>query len=142
MSRPQISIPTSKMLDPIARQFGLRFVVLFGSLARGIANSESDIDLGILAERPLTFDERLEIWSALTPLFSGDVDLAVLNHADPILGFEVASSGMILFEYKPFAWENWKSYAFRQYWDTKKFRDDLKRYVSRRAEEMRNVIVE
>jgi predicted nucleotidyltransferase len=140
MSERQITFPTSAMLSPIAMRFGLRFIVLFGSVARDMANSESDIDLGILAEQPLTFDKRLEIWSALSALFLVDVDLAVLNHADPVLRFEVASSGRILFESKPFAWENWKSYAFRQYWDTKKFRDDLKGYVSRRAEEIRNAI--
>ena len=141
MDRSQISFPTSEMLAPIARQFGLRLIVLFGSVARRVANSESDVDLGILANRPLNFDERLEIWSMLSPLFSAEVDLAVLDHASPILKFEVAAHGKVLFEKSPLSWENWKSYAFRQYWDTEKFRDDIRRYVARSAEEMRHAAV-
>jgi predicted nucleotidyltransferase len=142
MDERQISIPTKEVLAPIAKRFGLRLIVLFGSVARGKTNAESDVDLAVLAMRLLTFEERLEVWSALSPLFSVDVDLAVLNHADSLLGFEVACSGKVLFENKLYAWEDWKSYAFRQYWDTEKFRDDLRKYVSRRAEEMRHAVVE
>ena len=141
MDRRQVALPTSEMLAAVASRFGIRFIVLFGSAARGKMDEESDVDLGILTEWFLTFDERLEVWSALSPLFSVDVDLAVLNHASPILKFEVATHGKVLFEQSPLAWEKWKSYAFRQYWDTEKFRDDIRRYVARSAEEMRHAAV-
>ncbi|MEO5888483.1 MAG: nucleotidyltransferase domain-containing protein, partial [Anaerolineales bacterium] len=125
-----------KELAPIASQFGLRLIVLFGSAARGKMHKESDIDVGVLTDRPLTFNRRLKLWYQLASLFRADIDFAVLNHAVPLFGFEVARDGKVLFERDPYVWENWRSYKIRQFWDTKKFRDDLERYIARCAEEM------
>ena len=135
------TLPTSEQLQPVAQKFGVRLIVLFGSVVRGRIHEESDIDVAVLTERPLTFNKRLKLWSALSPLFSMDVDLTVLNHAEPVLKFQVARHGKVLFEQHPLTWDNWKSYAYRQYWDTEKFRADLGRYISRVAEEMRHATV-
>ncbi|MEW5940881.1 MAG: nucleotidyltransferase domain-containing protein [Chloroflexota bacterium] len=136
-----VSLPSREDLQPIAKRFGLRLIVLFGSAARGRTHADSDMDIAVLAERPLTFNQRLKLWSALSPLFSRDVDLAVLNFAAPLLKFQVARDGKVLFQQNPFAWDNWKSYAFRQYWDTEKFRGDLSRYLSKAAEKMRHAAI-
>ncbi len=130
------SLPAKKELSPIAKKFGLRFIVLFGSTARGRMHKESDIDVGVLTERPLTFNNRLKLWYELASLFRADIDLAVLNHASPLFGFEVARDGRLLYERNRYAWKNWRSYKIRQYWDTAKFRADLKRYIARRVREM------
>jgi predicted nucleotidyltransferase len=42
--------PYAEQLKPLANEFGLRLVVLFGSNARGTANQDSDVDLGVLSE--------------------------------------------------------------------------------------------
>ena len=131
------AIPTSEQLQPIAQKFGVRLIVLFGSMARGKIHEESDIDIGVLTDRPITFNKRLKLWLELSSLFGADIDLAMLNHAEPVFGFQVARDGKLLFERDKFAWENWRSYKIRQYWDTKKFRDDLERYLARRVKEMR-----
>ena len=100
-----ISLPPREVLLPIAERFGLRLIVLFGSVARGRANSESDIDLGVFVDRPLTVNKRLKLWSALSSLFSVDVDLTGLNHVDPVLAFEAARDGKALFEGEPYFWD-------------------------------------
>lgn len=128
--------PAKKQLQPIAQKYGLRFIVLFGSVARGGIHEESDIDIGVFTERPITFSKRLKLWLELSELFRAEIDLAVLNHAEPVFGLEVSRDGKLLYEGKKFAWENWRSYKTRQFWDTKKFRDDLERYIARRAEEI------
>ena len=134
--------PYAEQLQSLAHDFGLRLIVLFGSTARGASGQESDIDLGVLAERPLSPAQRLNLWSALSSLFPADVDLTVLNHADPLVNYQVASEGVILLEMVPNAWETWKSYAVRHYWDTGKFREGLKTYLASRAEEMRHAAAE
>ena len=128
--------PTQKQLQPIAKKYGLRFIVLFGSVARGRVHEESDIDIGIYLERPISFSKRLKLWLELSEIFRAEIDLAVLNHAEPVFGSLVSRDGKLLYEGKKYAWENWRSYKTRQYWDTKKFRDDLERYVARRAQEI------
>jgi len=134
--------PSAEQLEPLARKFGLRLIVLFGSTARGVMNRESDIDLGVLSEKPLSLVQRRRLWSALSAFFPADVDLTMLDHADPLVSYQVASEGVILFETIPFAWETWKSYAVRRYWDTDKFRESQSAYLTRRAEELRHVALE
>ncbi len=130
--------PTKKQLQPIAQKYGLRFIVLFGSVARGRVHEESDIDIGVYTEKPITFNKRSKLWIELSKLFQAEIDLTMLNHPDPLLGFRVANEGRILFESKRFAWESWKSYAMRYYWDTAKFRQDAKQRLSRNIERMRH----
>lgn len=130
-------IPLSKQLQPIAKKFGIRFIVLFGSAARGRMHDESDVDVGVFTDRPITFNQRLKLWLALSILFHADIDFAVLNHAKPVFGFEVARDGKLLYERDPLAWENWRSYKIRQFWDTKKFRDDLERHLARAVRKIR-----
>ncbi len=134
--------PSVEQLKPLAKNFGLRLIVLFGSTARGVMNRESDIDLGVLSEKPLSPVQRRRLWSALSALFPADVDLTVLNHADPLVSYQIASEGVILFETVSFAWETWKSYAMRRYWDTHKFRESQSVYLARRAEELRHAALE
>ena len=135
------TLPSSDQLRPIAQKYGLRLVVLFGSAARGI-QKESGLDIGVLTKHPLNFFQQLNLRSALAPLFPMDVDVAVLTHADPVFGFQVACEGKLLYEREPFDWENWKSYKVRQYWDTGKFRDDLRRHFARRVMMVRHVVSE
>ncbi|MBU4224612.1 MAG: nucleotidyltransferase domain-containing protein [Chloroflexi bacterium] len=134
--------PSVEQLKPLAKNFGLRLIVLFGSTARGVMNRESDIDLGVLSEKPLSPVQRRRLWSALSTLFPADVDLTVLNHADPLVSYQIASEGVVFFESVSFAWENWKSYAVRRYWDTHKFRESQSVYLARRAEELRHAALE
>jgi predicted nucleotidyltransferase len=133
--------PAKDQLQPIAQKYGLRFIVLFGSVARGRVHEESDIDIGVYTEKNITFNRRLKLWLELCQVFNAEIDLAVLNHAEPVFGALVARDGKLLYEGKKYAWETWRSYKTRQYWDTKKFREDLERYVARRVEELNHVAV-
>jgi len=134
--------PSAEQLKPLAKTFGLRLIVLFGSTARGVTNRESDVDLGVLSQKPLSPAQRQRLWSALSALFPADVDLTMLDHADPLVSYQVASEGVVLFEAVSNAWETWKSYAVRRYWDTHKFRESQSAYLTRRAEELRHVALE
>jgi len=125
-------------LQQTAEEYALRLVVLFGSAARGQSRPDSDVDLGVLTTRPLSVVKRNRLWSALSQLFQADVDLTALNHIEPLLGLQIAREGVPLYQAQAGAWENWRSYQVRRFWDTHKFRDALRRYVSRRAEEMRH----
>jgi len=142
MVKDPFGFPSTEQLHPLAKEFGLRLIVLFGSAARRAANRESDVDLGVLAECPLSPAQRQRLWNALSALFPADVDLTMLNHAEPLISYQVASEGVVLLEAVPDTWETWKSYAVRHYWDTRKFREGLKAYLAARAEKMRHAAAE
>jgi len=126
-----VQIPAKSQLASIAKRYGLRLIVLFGSQATGHVHPESDIDVAVWATRALTPAERDRVWRKLSELLRSEVDLTVLNHAEPLLLRQVAHTGRLLYESRRWAWEDFKGFAFRYYLDTGKFRDDLARYLDR-----------
>ena len=94
--------------------------------------------VAVLPSRRLSWDERNELWAKLCELFQAEVDLSVLDHAQPLLMYQVAEHGLVLYESEQWAWANFKLYARRLYWDTAPLRESLSRYVNRRVEEMRS----
>ncbi len=69
----------------------------FGSAQTGEVRPGSDVDIGLLVERLLTLDELTDLLARLqAALEVEDIDLVVLNKANPILRFE-AVSGRPLF---------------------------------------------
>jgi predicted nucleotidyltransferase len=103
----------------------LDLVVLFGSAAAGRARPDSDVDVAVLCDGSADHDR---LFMALAPaLESARVDLVDLRRAGPILAFEVARSGQVLFERSPGTFRRFQSLASRRYADTKKLRDAQRR---------------
>lgn len=69
----------------------------FGSAQGGEVAEGSDVDIGLLMESKPSFDEQLELWVSLQKAINvAELDLVILNEANPILRFE-AISGRALF---------------------------------------------
>ena len=124
-------VPSKAQLESIAKRYGLRLIVLHGSQVSGRTHPDSDVDVAVWTTRPLTAARRTRLWLELSEAFRAEIDLAVLNHAEPLLLSQVARKGKLLCENKRWAWEEFKGYALRYYEDTRKFRDDLARYLKR-----------
>lgn len=121
--------PSRRRLRPIAEKYGLRLIVAFGSQVNGHTHPESDVDVAVLAEKRLPFARQLDLWLELSQAFRADVDLSVLNHAEPLLLYQVARKGRVLYQVERRAWPEFRGYAHRYYWDTQKLRDNLNRYI-------------
>jgi len=130
--------PTTPELESIARRHGLKLIVMFGSQVSGHTHPESDLDVAILPTHPLSWDERNVLWGELCELFQTEVDLSLLDHAQPLLMAEVTRHGQVLYEGEQSAWASFKLYARRLYWDTAPLRKAQSRYLDRRVEEMRD----
>ncbi|HXF73417.1 MAG TPA: nucleotidyltransferase domain-containing protein [Actinomycetota bacterium] len=111
--------------EPALRAAGVRLVVVFGSAARGSARPGSDLDVGVLfdgaapfpSEPPAPVDARRE---AVARALRADreIDLVVLDEADPLLLHEVALDGRPVFEAEPGAFEGFRLRAIKRYLDT------------------------
>jgi predicted nucleotidyltransferase len=89
----------------------------FGSARDGLLRPGSDVDIGVLMARQPTFDEQLDLLGRLQDTLSLDeVDLVVLNEANPILRFE-AVSGRRLFIRDLSAMAEFVSLTAREYED-------------------------
>jgi predicted nucleotidyltransferase len=108
-------------LDDVARVVpDLELLVLFGSAVRGTAGARSDVDLAVRCSAVADLDG---LYRVLAPrLGTSRLDLVDLRRAGPLLAFEVARSGRVLFERHPGAFCEFQSLASRRYCDTEKLR--------------------
>lgn len=86
---------------------GLELVLLFGSLARGRARVDSDIDIAVQADHPLTAQERMALIDTVSRTVQRPVDLVdlrtageptksqVVRHGRRILGSRAAHGRLI-----------------------------------------------
>jgi predicted nucleotidyltransferase len=110
------------------KQDDVILAVLFGSHAQNTANAMSDLDIGILLDSLLTTshlaDRHLDLQTALmTELRSDRVDLVLINTGSPLLNFQIAKYGQLIFERVPYAFGNFKARAFGRFHDIKPMYD-------------------
>jgi len=84
MASEAIDIQIRQVLE---RHNAIRLAILFGSLAKGTAHCESDLDLAVGADHPLDADETMELISDLAEALGRPVDLIDLSTVgEPLLG--------------------------------------------------------
>lgn len=90
----------------------LRLGVLFGSVARGRAGADSDVDVAIVPEDPaLDLRAELDLQVALERAAGRPVDLVRLDRASTILRWQVATTGVPLLEGRRGAWRRFVAEA-------------------------------
>jgi predicted nucleotidyltransferase len=107
-------------LRPLFKEEELELILLFGSVASRISHKKSDIDLAFLFDKPLDI---LTLTNKVIKLLHTDnVDVVDLKRANPLLKFSIAKNGKLLYERSPGLFNEFYSFAFRRYIDTKKLR--------------------
>jgi predicted nucleotidyltransferase len=111
-------------LTELCRERGVSLIVLFGSQAQGSAKEGSDVDLGLVLDAyPITPEEELGLIRELVwTTENANLDIAILNHADPLLGYHVACHGHPLYEREPYSFNRFQLRAWKRFIDTAKFR--------------------
>ena len=73
--------------DKLHEYPGIRLAIVFGSMATGTELADSDLDIAILADRPLDAGLKTEIIGDLAEITNRPVDLVDLKTAgEPLLG--------------------------------------------------------
>jgi uncharacterized protein YutE (UPF0331/DUF86 family)/predicted nucleotidyltransferase len=90
-------------LARVCRRQAVCLLVAFGSAVRDLRRPESDLDLAVwMATANIAPQALVRLELALRPLFPGErVDLVLLNRASPLLQFQVARHGVVVFEAAP-----------------------------------------
>ena len=82
----------------VAARWRLRYLVLFGSRARGYAGPHSDYDVAVKAGRELGLVERGLLLGELEECAGGlRVDLVVLDDWDPVVAWEALARGRLVY---------------------------------------------
>jgi predicted nucleotidyltransferase len=118
----------AERLADLARQRSdLDLLVLFGSAAGSRTRAGSDIDLAIRCDGPADLDA---LYASIAERLHADpIDLVDLRGAGPLLAFEVARSGRLIFERHPGVFRQFQSLASRRYCDTAKLRRAQRRAI-------------
>ena len=115
-------------LDDLPRAMPtLDLLVLFGSTVTGRRRAGSDLDIAARFDGPTDLDA---LYLALAGRLGSDrLDLIDLRRAGPLLAFEVARSGRLLFERRRGMFREFQSLASRRYCDTAKLRAAQQRAI-------------
>ena len=109
-------------IEEIGKKYGLKLLLLHGSVARGQARSGSDLDIAFLPHRPLAFSQELELHGELAEIFgdsrSQELDVKSLRRADPLFLYEVAKHSQLLYG-DPTAYHEFRAYAFMNFFDSR-----------------------
>ena len=91
------------ILASVCRRQAVDLLIAFGSVVRGLRRPDSDLDLAVwMATANIAPQASVRLEVALRPLFPGErLDLVLLNRASPLLQYQVALHGSVLFEAAP-----------------------------------------
>jgi uncharacterized protein len=119
-------------LERVAREFSIELILEFGSMVTGQVHPRSDLDLAILLGRPgLSFGDLAHLRHELHLLHPHhDVDVAIINHADPLFLKKIAERCRLLYG-SPRRLAELKIYAFKRYQDHRRYLGLEREYVRR-----------
>lgn len=111
----------SKKIKEIAEKYGLKLVLLFGSQASGKTHFASDIDIAVLAKKPIPLEKELEIQYKFVKIFKTDnVDIVDVRTASPLLLYQIfCKPHKILFCGDLQIYFRYKIYAMKRYIEAK-----------------------
>ncbi len=120
-------------LRELAQRFRIRLILQFGSTVTGTTHDRSDLDLAVkLDSADVSLQTVLEMQEALQTQFPGrEVDLAILNRADPLFLKKIVESCRVLFG-APQDLARLRLYAFKAYQDFQPYLELERQYVARR----------
>jgi len=81
----------------IAKKFQLKLVVVFGSFVNGKNREDSDLDIAVLSSGEISFNEQISLVNEFSVIFNRNVDLSVLNKANPLLLFQASKNSVLLY---------------------------------------------
>lgn len=67
---------SSIQLQKVAKMHHLDLIVLFGSVVRDQARQDSDVDIGVLANQPVSPSQLAQLWGELSSIFDLIVEIA------------------------------------------------------------------
>lgn len=118
--------------DQIAERYRAALLLQYGSTVGGPTHARSDVDIGVLYDGPVpSFLDQGGLIADLEACFPGrQVDLAVLDHADPLFLHRVVERCRLLAG-SPRRLAELKIYAFKRYVDHRPYLAMERTYLDR-----------
>jgi predicted nucleotidyltransferase len=89
--------PTAVIASVLSSEPAVIAGYVFGSVAKGCAGAESDVDVAVLLRQDTVFPQ-LEVMALLEKKLGRRVELVVLNRATELLKHEIRKSSQLVFD--------------------------------------------
>ncbi len=93
----KITREKKQKINKIAKKYGLKLVLLFGSFANGKTHKDSDLDIAIMGGKKIDFEKQIKLANNFSQIFKRDIDLSIINTANPLLLFQISKNARIIF---------------------------------------------
>ena len=124
-------------LKQLCRAYRIYLVIFHGSQVNGNVNKESDIDVGILGDKPFIQKHFSDIVGKFSEIFNGKCDLVILNKAESLIAYQVAVKGIPLYEVNKGIFAEFQTMSISRYQDAVKFRRLEKQYLKTAIQRMK-----
>ncbi|MDN5862151.1 MAG: nucleotidyltransferase domain-containing protein [Salinisphaera sp.] len=95
--KTQTCTVVDEITNYVAGEHDIRLAILFGSLANGQHRRDSDLDIAVLADRPLSAERRIDLIENLARVSGRAVDLVDLATAGIAVARSAVLGGRLLF---------------------------------------------
>ncbi len=123
-------------MDGLIEVYGIRLIYIFGSYAKGNNNEKSDVDIAVLLNNDYNPMDKLELIGELTSVLRReDIDLVILNSANPVLRHQVIKYGKLIYMENEDVKVDFEVKVLKEYMDMEPFRkvqmDGIKHWVEK-----------
>ncbi|KNZ70623.1 Nucleotidyltransferase domain protein [Thermincola ferriacetica] len=125
-----------KLAEILAAEPAVELAYIYGSFATGLANKDSDVDVGVLVkpeyENTVDFSFECSLALKLEQAIGRDIDLRVINKAPVFAQYQVIYPNELLFAANDQTRVNFETYVISRYLDMKYYWDLYDKYRSLR----------
>jgi predicted nucleotidyltransferase len=129
-----VSVPP---LEDMIDKYSIKLLVYFGSYLTEFYRDDSDIDIAYISETSLSPVEKMALYEDLIRYHrKSEIDLVDLVRSDPILRYEVALNGKVLYESEPGLFEKYQLYYIKRYYEYRPYIEEEMREIGRKIREV------
>lgn len=141
-----MNLNTSYNREHVVRKNQFKFIILFGSAAKGTMKDSSDVDVAVLQEHnvPINYsdyDHLYKIVESLYPTTNRMIDLVDLSTANPLLRYEAVMDGKLL-QGNELDFAEYKLFAFKDYIDSQSLLVLEKKLIAKRQQFLAEIIAQ
>ncbi len=110
----------------------IKAAYIFGSYAEDRENKNSDLDIGLVLNDVYNPMIKLDILVKLTENKFEDIDIVILNQANPLVRFEAIKNNKLIYKQDSFDASSYYSLVTRTFLDFRPYLDVQRRYLKKR----------
>lgn len=122
-------------LNDLLEKYDIKLIYIFGSYAKGKNDKNSDLDIAVLLEKGYNPLDKLSLIGDFTDIFKrDDIDLVILNDANPVLEHQVIKYGKLAYMKDEDTKVFYEVRVLKEYMDMEYFRNTQMKYIRQWAE--------